>query len=68
MGQSNLGLPEVIHRVNNHAAVILAESELALLLGNGQDHTQALTKVVQVVEEMRGFLRDVQTELESPES
>lgn len=67
MDQSNPGLPEVIHRINNHAAVILAESELALLLGSGSDHTQALTKVVQVVEEMRSYLREVQMGLETQE-
>ncbi|MBN2490533.1 MAG: hypothetical protein JXQ29_06770 [Planctomycetes bacterium] len=60
---SRASLRQVVHRINNFAAVIMTESELALLLGRDAERTAALRKVVSAVEEMRVYLRDVQRSL-----
>jgi hypothetical protein len=56
-------LRKVIHRVNNLAAVIMTEAELALLLGQEAERTAALHKTVSTVEELRVFLKQVQREI-----
>ena len=54
---------KVIHRVNNLAAVVMTEAELALLLGTDSERTAALRKVVGAVEEMREFIRAIQDQI-----
>ena len=56
-------LRQLIHRINNFAAVIMTESELALLLGREAERTAALRKIVAAVEEMRTYLKQVQRSL-----
>ena len=63
---SPVDVRQLIHRINNFAAVIMTESELALLLGRDAERTAALRKVVAAVEEMRTYLKQVQRSL--PES
>lgn len=58
--EGRVSLREVIHRVNNLTATLLAESELALLAGESEGHVKALRRVVETVDRMRIYLGDVQ--------
>jgi ribosomal protein S15P/S13E len=60
---SPVDVRQLIHRINNYSAVIMTESELALLLGRDAERTAALRKVVAAVEEMRNYLKQVQRSL-----
>ncbi len=61
-------LRRVIHQVNNLSAIIMTESELALLVGDDKNRVKALRKVVTTVEEMKQYLKHIQVEMQEQEA
>ncbi len=49
-------LERVIHRVNNALAVMMTESELAVLTGTNATRVRALRSVVKTAEELKNYL------------
>lgn len=53
-------LERVIHRVNNALAVMMTESELAVLTGTNASRVRALRAVVKTAEELKNYLLEEQ--------